>query len=306
MEYLRNPNMRLQQLQLLLAIQSSGSLRAMANELHLTQPALSKSLKQLETEFGTSLVIRGPKGVRLSPAGEMLAVRAGSIQRELSRAHDEIAWLTRETGVSVTIGVSPAVAILLTPGAIKRFQARCPNVKLKIIDSIYPHVTAQVRSGEVDFALGPLPPEKSMMDLQILHLFDNQLVIAARKGHRLAEARRLAEVAGAAWVLTGPSGGPGDPRSLPFTELMLAPPVPLIECESFSTLLALMPVTDLIGVLPRGFFERYGPRYDLVELPIEAALPKVRVQIISRREVPFTPAAQILADAFAEEARSFG
>ena len=298
--------MRLQQLQLLLAIQSSGSLRTMADELHLTQPALSKSLKQLEAEFGTTLVIRGPKGVRLSPAGEMLAIRAGSIQRELSRAHDEISWLTRETGACVTVGVSPAVAILLTPGAIKRFQARCPNVKLKIIDSIYPRVTAQVRSGEVDFALGPLPPEKSMMDLQIRHLFDNQLVIAARKGHRLAAARRLAEVAGAAWVLTGPSGGPGDPRSLPFVDLKLAPPVPMIECESFSTLLALMPVTDLVGILPRGFFERYGPRYDLVELPIEAALPKVRVQIISRREVPFTPAAQILADAFAEEARSFG
>jgi DNA-binding transcriptional LysR family regulator len=66
---------RLQQLQLLIAIASGGSLRAAAEAMHVSQPGLTKALRQLEEEFGTELVLRTPKGARLAPAGELVAAR---------------------------------------------------------------------------------------------------------------------------------------------------------------------------------------------------------------------------------------
>ena len=72
--------MRLMHLQLLRAIAQTGSLRAAAEAMHLSQPALTKALRQLEMEFGAALVVRSSRGARLAPAGELLAARA-DVQR---------------------------------------------------------------------------------------------------------------------------------------------------------------------------------------------------------------------------------
>ncbi|MDR3454924.1 MAG: LysR substrate-binding domain-containing protein [Rhodoferax sp.] len=295
--------MRLQQLHLLLTIVQTGSLRASAEILNVTQPALTKALRQLEDEFGTALVLRTPKGVRLTPAGDLLAARAATVVRELARAREEVAWHTQHAQACVVVGVSPSAAILLTPGTVARFGARWPQVRVRVVDSLYPHVLAQVRAGELDLAVGPLPVEGVGRDLVVQPLFDSPQVIAARRDHPLARCKQLAGLADAAWVLTGPTGGPGDPAHLHFETRGLPAPKVRLECESFSTLLALMPSLDVVGVMPRGFFDRYGPRTDLVALPIEDALPSTTMHILSRADGPLTLPAQRLLDAFVQEAR---
>ena len=99
--------MRQQHLHLLLTISKTGSLRASAQLLNVSQPALTKALRQLEEEFGTELVVRTPKGVRLAPAGELIAARAATVVRELERAREEVAWHLRHAEAQVTAGVSP-------------------------------------------------------------------------------------------------------------------------------------------------------------------------------------------------------
>ncbi|MGN5477064.1 LysR family transcriptional regulator [Cupriavidus basilensis] len=180
--------MRLQHLHLLLAIAQTGGLRASAQVLNVSQPALTKALRQLEEEFGAALVLRTPKGVRLTPAGELLAARAGNAVRELERAREEVAWHLRHAQAQVTVGVSPVAAILLAPGAVARFGARWPQVRLRVRDTLYPRALEQVRAGELDVALGPLPTEGAGRDLLVQPLFDSQIVIAARRSHPLARA----------------------------------------------------------------------------------------------------------------------
>lgn len=298
--------MRLQQLHLLLSLAQTGSLSASAQILNVSQPALTKALRQLEDEFGTALVLRTPKGVRLAPAGELVAARAAAVVREIARAREEVAWHLQHAEACVTVGVSPAAAILLAPGTVARFGARWPQVRIRVIDSLYPRVLAQVRAGEIDLAIGPLPAEGVGRDLMVQPLFDSQHVIAARRGHPLGRRRRLADLADAAWVLTGPAGGPGDPAHLCFEARGLPAPKVRLECESFSTLLALMPSLDVVGVMPKGFFERYGPRTDLVQLPIEDELPNTTIHILARADGPLTLPAQRLLDAFVQEAREVG
>ena len=296
--------MRLQHLHLLLTLAKTGSLRASAQTLNVSQPALTKALRQLEDEFGTALVVRTPKGVRLAPAGELLAARAATVVREIDRAREEVAWHLRHAEAQVTVGVSPVAAILLAPGAVERFGARWPQVSLRMRDALYPRALEQVRAGELDMALGPLPVEGIGRDFVVQPLFDSQSVLVARRSHPLAHATQLAELLGTGWVLTGPAGGPGDPRNIRFGATGDRAPQVRLECESFATLLALMPRLDVIGIMPAGFFDRYGPGMGLVKLPIGEVLPNTTIHVLHRADTPLTVPAQRLLESFLAEANA--
>ncbi|MBO9330627.1 hypothetical protein A6B37_03055 [Achromobacter sp. HZ01] len=294
--------MRLQHLNLLLTLARTGSMRAAAQVLNVSQPALTKSLRQLEEEVGAELVVRTPKGVRLAQAGEILAARAAVVMREIEKAHEDLAWHLRGAEAQVTLGVSPAAAILLAPGAVARYGARWPQVRLRVRDTLYPQALERIRSGELDMALGPLPEAGGGGDLAVQPLFESQSVIVARASHPLARARRLSELAEAAWVLTGPAQGPGDPRALYADEAQARALHLQLECESFSTLLALMPQLDLIGIMPQGFLDRYGPALDLVRLDLADPLPKTVIYVTHRADAPLTVPARRLLDALLGEA----
>jgi DNA-binding transcriptional LysR family regulator len=297
--------MRLQQLELLTTLAQQGSLRAAAEVLNVTQPALSKSLRQLEEEFGTTLVQRSAKGVRLAPAGELLAARAITVLREIDRARADIARHMGSLSGRITIGLSPAVAILFAPGAVARTGARWPKVRICLRDALYPQALHQLRSGELDFVLGPVPASGVGHDLVRQTLFHSQEVIAARKGHPLSQVTRLADLTEARWILTGPAQGPGDPAHLHFQSLGLPEPVVDLQCESFSTLLGLMPALDVIGIMPRSFLDRHGERAGLIALPIQDPLPVTSIYAVTRANEPLTLPAQDLLEAFLQEAREF-
>jgi len=293
----------LSQLKLLITLSEKGSLRAAAEVLNVTQPALSKSLRNLEESLGTTLVQRSTKGVRLTTAGELLTNRAVTALRELERAREDIAWHTGSETGKVTVGVSPAVAILFAPGAATRFHTRWPNARLCIRDTLYPQALRLVRMGELDFVLGPMPASGVGNDLLCEILFHSQEVIAARKNHPLSNATRLRDLNNAHWILTGPSHGPGDPAHLYLERQGLPAPRILMECESFSTLLGLMPTIDAIGIMPSSFLERYGRRTGLIALPIQDPLPITEIYAVSRADTPLNRAAQDLFDAFLQEAK---
>ncbi len=296
--------MRLQQLQLLLTLARTGSMRASAVAMNVTQPALTKALKQLEEEFGATLVLRSPKGVRLAPAGEMLAARAATVVRELERAREEMSALTRNTQTTLNVGVSPAAALMLAANAISAFQSRWPEARIHLVDALYPKALEQLRSGELDLALGPLPPAGIGRDLQARALLDSPSVIVVKQGHPLARARVLDQLTGAQWLLSGPRLGPGDPVHLGFAQRGLADPQVMVECESFSTLLAVLPGMNTLAVVPARFYEVHGPRMGLVALDLQEKLPATTIHIFSRADAPLSLPAQRLVDTFLQEATS--
>lgn len=184
--------MRLEQLRLMQTLSTCGSLRAAAQALNVTQPALTKALRLLEEEFGAPLVHRTPKGVRLTPAGVLVAARASTVVREIERAHQDVAWQMRHAASKVAICVSPAAAITVLPGALARLRLRWPQVHVQVIDAVYPRALTMLRAGEVDLAIGPLPPAGVGHDLRVQPLFDSQYVLVVRRGNPLASARTLA------------------------------------------------------------------------------------------------------------------
>lgn len=296
--------MRIPQLRLLLTVAETGSLRASAQALNLTQPALTKALKLLEDELGAPLVVRTPHGARLAPAGEIVAARAATALRELERAREEVAAWAGSTDARVAVGLSPAASVLLAPAAVARLASRWPQVQVRLVDALYPRAFALVRSGELDFAIGPAPDDRTDRDLTLRPLLESHTVVVVRRGHPLARSRTLAALAEARWVLTGPPGGPGDPATLGFEALGLAAPRAWLSCESFATVLAMVTGLDVVCAMPQPFFERHGARLDLVRVPVADALPVSTVHAVWRTDAPLTLAAQRLLDAFVQEARA--
>ena len=263
------------------------------------RPATSPALPV--TSSSTALVVRSPKGVRLAPAGEMLAARAATVVREIERARQEVAALTSDSQTTLSVGMSPAAALMLAANAVSAFQSRWPHVRVRLVDALYPKALQQLRSGELDMALGPLPPAGIGRDLQAAPLIDSPSVIVAKQGHPLAQARRLDDLSGASWLLSGPRLGPGDPVHLGFEQRGLAAPKVTVDCESFSTLLAVLPSMDTLAIVPERFYATHGPRMGLVALSLQETLPATTIHIFSRTDAPLSLPAQRLLDTFLQE-----
>ena len=123
---------RLHHLRDLLAVVETGSLRAAARKLGLTQPSLTKSLRQLEEQTALALLVRSKHGVTLTSAGQHLVERARLIESELRRTAEDLDLLRGGTVRSVSVGVSPRRTARCAPASFTasavvstRHQGRC-------------------------------------------------------------------------------------------------------------------------------------------------------------------------------------
>ena len=114
--------MRLNQIRDLLAVVEAGSLRAAARRIGVSQPAISKSIAQLEREMQAQLLLRTAQGVILTASGRAFVARGRVIHEELRKVHDDLAALHGRAEGSVSFGCGPAVAFPLVPDAMSRLS----------------------------------------------------------------------------------------------------------------------------------------------------------------------------------------
>ena len=194
--------MKLNQFRDVVAIAERGSLRAAARHLQLAQPALTRSVQELERELGAPLFERRARGMILTPMGQAFVRRASAVLTEVRRARDEVEQLHGGTAGKVVAGLSLAAHIALLPKALAPFRARYPQVELHLIEGWYPTLETGLKDGSVDFYVGPRPDQQPSSELIQEPLFENLRIIFGRKGHPLAGARSLRDLAGAEWATT--------------------------------------------------------------------------------------------------------
>lgn len=294
--------MRIEQLQLIQQLMTTGSLRAAAESMHVTPPALTKALQQLEEEFGAALVIRSPKGIRLTAAGELVAARASLALREIERAREEVSSLTQHGKGTLTIACSAAAAIQMLPGALARLRSRRPQVRVRLLEVAYPRGLTMMRAGEVDIAVGPLPEQSLGRDLARQELFRERQVVIARASHPLARATTIEEIEHAEWLTAGAPDGPGDPAKLGTLVAGLVRPKCTLSCESFMVLLALLPTLELLALVPQSFHVDFCRPRGLVALPLEHPILSLKIYAAWRADAPLTTPASFLLDALELEA----
>ncbi|MGC1302162.1 MAG: LysR substrate-binding domain-containing protein [Caulobacteraceae bacterium] len=288
-----------------LAIVETGSIRTASRRLGVSQPALTKTLQELEALLGASLITRTAQGSAPTEFGRAFFARAKFIDEELRRAQEEIDQMRGGKDGAVSVGLSPVASLLMAAEALSRFRLSFPNARVKIADGIFDLQLAGVRQGRFDFAIGGLPPSALGPDVEAEPLFRNRLAPWVRQDHPLAGARSLADLTDADWVFTN-----DDPNFLKlvhlhFEHLKLPPPRVALTCESFPTVLELIPKTDLVALFPESLTANPLVAARMVPIPVEEPPPTTSLSLIKRSGVPLTPVAEHLATHFRRIARRF-
>jgi LysR family transcriptional regulator, regulator of abg operon len=294
--------MQLGQIRAFLEVRESGSLRAAARRIGISQPAISKAMASLEADLQAVLFIRTSRGVRLTEAGRLFGARAGAMLAELGRAREELSELSGGTKGSVAVGLG-AAAIVLAPRAIARFRAERPQARIRIREGTRDVLLPMVRDGSLDFAIaerGPAPVEGGLV---FRTLWQAEMAIAARRGHTLARATLLAELAGASWVLVYRLGA-GGLLERAFAAAGLPTPDMSVHCESHAVTLALIAGSDLVGVLPVQDLQAGVAAGRLQRVDIRERLPRLHIGAFMRADTPLSIAAQRMLQAITLAARS--
>lgn len=296
--------MRLNQIRDFLATVEAGSIRAAARLLSLSQPALTKSLRQLENELGAVLFTRGVRGARPTELGRAFLARARAVSADLQRAREELDQLRGSSAGSLSIGSAPGPALSLLPAALARVRTRWPEAAIRVADVSPSGVLPALREGALDFAVcasvGPLAgagPEYAVEPL-----YFNDAAVVARPEHRFARVRRIAALAAAEWVR---SGYPGDSSALPdlFREAGLPPPRYRVDCPSFLMVPELVARTELLAVVPWQIAVREVRAGRLARVPLTEKIPPRQISLYRRADLPLTPIAGQCAEILREEAR---
>lgn len=287
--------MQLRHITALVAVADTGSLRAGAKRLGISQPALTKAIREIETLMGVSLLQKTVRGTIPTEAGRTFLVRARSIVEEMQRAKEEMSQLAGAHAGSVTVGLSVGAA-LLSGGAIQTFMRTHPHVRVRIIEGLFDQLVSGVRQGRLDFSVGGLPAAEIEDRLHFDILFQNRIVPAVRHGHPLANARSFADLVNCDWALTT-----DDPTYIAhlnkhFSTLGLPAPRIRLRCESFFTLLQLAPDTDFVVAISHTLLRHPITAEHLRPVEISDPCPTARFALVRKADVPLTPHAKALAD----------
>lgn len=277
------------------AIAKAGSARSAARAVGLSQPALTRSLSELEQELGVGLFERHARGMTLTAAGDRFLVRASAALEEVRRGFEEVGQTQGRMQGSVAVALASAVVFTTLPAACQAFRRECPEVRLRVVEGLFPAVEPRLRDGRLDFYMGPRPERALASSYRVELLFRNERVVVGRKDHPLRHARSMVDLLDAEWIITGLRERLEAEFDEQFTALGLRVPQSSMVVESMLALVALLASTDGLAFLPRQWTDTPLLR-GLVE-PIAVGEPLIApdVVLVTRSTLPLTPAAERLA-----------
>jgi DNA-binding transcriptional LysR family regulator len=294
--------MRLKQIHNFVAVVESGSIRAAARKLGVSQPAITKSVRGLEAELHVQLVQRTPHGVVPTRSGRAFFERARVAHAELRKAEEEATQFEGEG--SVAFGVGPVAAILIAPEAVARFRHQFPRARVRVVEGLAPALLPLVRNATLDFAMGPRLDVKLDPAFAFRPLYRADHLVVARKGHPLRNARSLAELAEADWLSLTGIGQSSTPLDRMFSSAGLSAPRQVVQCESYNTVVAMVAKTDMLAIIARLLLAEPFARNVLEEIAIAETMPSLNVGMFTRADAPLTAAAAAMAKAVTAATRA--
>jgi DNA-binding transcriptional LysR family regulator len=181
------------------ALARLGSVTAAAKELHYTQPTVSHHLARLEVETGAQLLQRAGRGIRLTPAGQLLAARAAEIIGRIDAADAELSAHVGLTAGRVRLASFSSVIGALIPRAVAALTTKHPGLQIGLTDTHPPEALELLRTGRIDVAVifryDDTEPEPG--NVRLHHLLDDPLyLLSTRRRRTLATLRDATWIAG--------------------------------------------------------------------------------------------------------------
>lgn len=288
---------KIRHLQALTEITRQGSLKRAAGRLFLTQPAISRTLAELEEIVGASLLVRSRGGVALTPEGEFFHSYAQTSLSALEQGLAGIEEAGREGAMQLRVGALPSVAARLMPDVVSELTELAPRLRLVILDGPHGYLTGQLRGGVLDLVIGRLGDPDSMRGLRFTQLYLEEVAVVVRPGHPILadpDLRRIGE-----WPVVFPSPGAA---IRPFVDrLLLAEGIALpprrVETVSGAFGRAHVPASDAVWFISAGVVAREVAAGRLVRLPVATALTEGPVGMMTRADQDDGPAQQMFMQA---------
>ena len=282
-------------LQHFLAVFETGSFCQAATTVHVTQPALTKSIKLLEDRLGVKLFDRTPLGVSPTPYGEALAEHAKVIRAEIISAKQQLSMLRGATGGHVVVGIGPSIADDLMPQATARLYQWKPGIRLTVVEGLFEDIIPALRRGELDLAVTVWPCCKDP-DLTAEVLFRDQVAILSGADHPLA-ARASVEVAELMeypWALPAKKVIWRHYLDQIFASAGFSPPEAAVTSTSAVFLRSLILQGSFLGFLPHRLMITDEKAGRIVRLNVPESTLDIDVTLTYRQRTAISPAARAL------------
>ncbi|MEM9017866.1 MAG: LysR family transcriptional regulator [Verrucomicrobiota bacterium] len=184
-----------QQLEQFVAVARAGSITRAAQELNLSQPALSRAIQKLEDRLGEPLFERKPREVVLTDLGELLLERA----REILKLVEDTFSVLSEAGRKgrVRLGAIPTIAPYFLPGLLRSFSDAYPDISVVVQEDTTENLIRRCSHGEIDLAILALPLIAKYLEVEAL--FDEELLLVVPENHPLATSSEVTAEAVEEW-----------------------------------------------------------------------------------------------------------
>ncbi len=288
--------MDLVQLRHFVAVAEHGSLSRAAGALSLTQPGVTKSVRNLERELGVKLFVRRPRGVELTECGVALLRHAKLVGVQLRDAVAEIRAVSGGEVGEIGVGAGPSWLSRFLPVAVSRLVAKRPGVRVRVVGGFNDRLMRALRDGDLDLLVAALPEGLAEPDLDCVPLTHDVLGVIARRGHPVLDRRvRPEDLLDYGWVLPGRDVLSRHRLEALFLSRGLTPPQPVIQSDSISFILATLRVSDCLGFATSQILVG-DEAADIVPVPVRDISFRRAAGIIHRRRGELSQAAQALVD----------
>ncbi|RDU99081.1 LysR family transcriptional regulator [Trinickia dinghuensis] len=284
--------MNLQQLRAFSVVAQQQSIRGAAPILGLSQPAVTRLMRELEKSVGAVLLHRSSQGIELTEFGHALLKRAHLILEEVRSAQDELDQMQDGAGGTLDIAISSTAALSIFPRALRTFRQRMPRVELSIAESSPPSTQDQLASGQLDFAIVNELDDHPADGFNRQILFSTQLIIVGRKGHPLRHAVSIAELRDTLWLMPGFGYASTDFLERMFRENGYTAPQDVIACSSLVTALSIVENSDALGMFSEAILGTLRRTGAFSAITTAEPLPAARVSLVTRDNGRPTPAAR--------------
>lgn len=286
-------HLKMRHLVLLVELGRHGSILHAAQAAHLTQPAASKLLAELEHALGVSLFERLPRGVQPTRYGEVMVRRAGTALAEMDAAHQEVMELQSGLSGRVAVGTVMTPSTGLLPEAIRLLRQTHARVQVSIsVDTSKPLIQ-RLRAGELDLVIGRILDGESAQELNFEPITDEPHSLIVRAGHPLIGRKDLGleELARQAWIIPPYGSILRDRLTALFLSHGLDQPIETIETTELPVVTSLLCGSDMVVALPEELVQPDLATGLLAVLPFELGLRMDVYGIVTRKEHQLSPSA---------------
>lgn len=261
--------MELRHLRYFIAAAETENVSRAASKLHVSQPALSRQIRDLEEELGFPLFERSAKSVRLTEAGKAFLAEARAVLQRSEQAVAAARAIADGGRTELHVGYAPSPTVRIMPATLRVFQAQSPNVRVRLHDLSTEEMLTGVREGKLQIAFLVRPGRSLLRGLHFEELARDTMCLAMSPDHSLARRRSvtLEQAVREPLVIFSPKEYP---EYLEYLQAMFAPikakPKIAEEHDSSASLIAAVESGTGVAVVPQSFSCFTGPRLKLLPL----------------------------------------